>query len=151
MGSNTPVKIIVVFALAMAALFVITNPDEISAFFDDKPEVRFFETPSLSETKIPVNFSTILSVTARNYDSEDVSNVEARLSVIEGGNWEEHLSFNSATKLASSLSPGETTEKINIHIKAKKLSGTETPFKLQLEIFVDGESTDKHVFDLKIR
>lgn len=151
MGSSTIVKVVLVSVAVIAGLYFLSNPDEINALFDDKPDVKFFDEPKISETKIPVNFSTIISVTARNYHSEGVSNVEARLSVINGENWQEHIEFVPVTELASSLSPGETTEKINIPIKAKKLSGIETPFTLQLEIYVDGESTDKYVFDLKIR
>jgi len=151
LSSSTIVKVVIVLVAVLAVLYILSNPDEIAALFDDRPDVRFFDGPSISESSIPVNFKSIISVTVRNYDSKDVSNIEARLSVVKGGSWQEHLEFTPVTKLASSLSPGETTDKVNIPIQAKKLSGIETPFILKLEIYADGKSVAKHTFDIKIK
>lgn len=150
--SNNPyVKVSIIGLAAIIGLYLVTNPDAFSELFQDKPEVKFFGTPTISENEIPVNFATIVTMTARNLDDQEFSNIEARLSVIDGENWEEHLEFEQIIELEKILEPGETSKTINIPIKAKKISGKETLFTMKLELFTNGEDTDEYVFNLKIK
>jgi|GEM_PF-5018893 len=148
MSANTYGKIAVVAVLALAGLI-------IGAQFVDSlqnaPNVKFFRAPTISETELPVDFSSIITVTARNNDEQTFSNVDARISVVNGANWEEHLEFPQITRLADGLEPGKTTKTADIPITARKLSGTETPFVVKLEILVDGQKTDEKTFDLTIK
>ena len=148
---GTIITIVLIATVVLGGLYAINNPDDIFALFADKPNVKFFETPSLTESAVKVNHATNLSVSARNLDDVSFSNIETKLSVIKGGSWEEHLKFEPVTKLANDLSPGIVTDKILIPITATKLSGIETPFTLKAELFVDGVRTDSYTFNLKIQ
>lgn len=137
--------------MILGGLYAINNPDEIYALFEDRPNVKFYESPSVDENTLKVNYATNLSVSARNYDEYSLSNIEVKLFVIKGGNWEEHLKFESTTNLAQNISPGITTDKVLIPITATKLSGIETPFTLKAELYADGVQTDSYTFNLTIK
>lgn len=113
-------------------------------------DVKFFEK-SLTESQVKEGKTTILTLVARNNDDKKtVSNVSAKLTVVEGANANEDLKFVESTKLADMLSPGQPSESNHIQIQALKVSGTETKFKMKVELFVNDEKTDEYLFDITI-
>ena len=136
--------------VAIIVYFVLT-PGAFDQLLDPPPDVVFFPIPTLSETDVKEGRTTILSIIVRNNENTDtVTNIVAKLSVIEGGNPEEHLEFDKLTKLSNSLYPGDVSNSKNISIKAKKLSGEETKFRMQVELLVNQIPTKTHEFDIKI-
>ena len=149
---------IVVIVIAVVIIGVLgyaysqVDPEGFAKLFPEPPpKVIFLETPNPREHDIKVGTSTIISVVVRNMEIETtVENVFAKLSVVRGENWEEHLEFNELTKLSDKITPKDVSESKNISIKAIKLSGENTPFGMRIEILVDGVSTKQHDFDIKI-
>ena len=68
---RTIITIVLISVVILGGLYTINNLDEIFTLFEDKPNVKFFETPSVTESMVKVNYATNLSVSARNLD--DVS------------------------------------------------------------------------------
>ena len=135
MGSGT---VIVVAIGAIAALVLL------SYLFSEEtaPDVDFYQSPELADEKIAKGFSTNIKIAARNYDTAPVHDVEVHMTITEGGNWENHLEFESITLIDKTLGPGESTKIPKyIQVKAKDVSGIEPKFKIHLELFANGTST----------
>lgn len=148
------VAIIIVTAVIIGGLIAYSqiDPEGFAKLFPESlPDVAFLVTPNPRESDIKLGTTTFIPVEVRNMELNDtIENVYAKLSVIDGENWEEHLEFNESTKLADKITPGDLSERKNITIQAIKLSGANTPFEMRIEIMVDGVSVKKHDFDIKI-
>lgn len=146
---------VVVIGVVIAVIigyFAVTYPEEFNAFLfpEQVLDVRFFESPKVSENDVRVNLSTIVTVTARNYDIDPADNVSVRTTVIKGANWQEHLKFEEVTKLSDRIGLGDVSDTKHLAIKAIKRSGEVTNFRILLELQVDGVTADKYEFDLRI-
>lgn len=129
---------IIVTAIVIIAIF---QPDIPFLRKEEKPDVRFFDSPTLAEDNIKLNTATNIKIAARNHEKTGVKDVEVHLSVIEGNNWQTHLQFNPITKLGDIPIELGTAGPAYIQIYAKDISGTSTPFKIKLELFANGIST----------
>jgi len=138
MGSGTVIGI-VIGAVAIILILGIIFSEETEIL----PNVDFYQSPVLAEEKIAKGFSTNIKVAARNYDTTPVHDVEVHMTIIEGGNWENHLDFEPVTVIDRILEPGESTNIPKyIQVKAKDVSGIEPKFKIHLELFANGTSTE---------
>jgi len=146
--------LVLIFVIIGGGLFAYSfvDPEGFEELFPKPPpKVNFHEIPKLTESDVKKDRTTILSVTVRNNENkETVSNVVAKLSVIEGSHPEEHLEFKEITPLSDTITPGDVSDTKKIPIRAIKISGQETKFRMVVEILVDGIQTDKHEFDVKI-
>ena len=152
MGIGLVIGIVVVIAIAFFVVYPMVDPEGFQQMFPEPPpDVNFYNGPILSNTDVKKGMSTILTVTARNNEGQNtVSNVVAKLSVIDGSNPEEHLQYKEITNLSEKITPGDVSDTKNISIRAIKVSGEYTKFRMMVEILVDGVRTDKHEFDVKI-
>lgn len=138
--------IVLVILASLVAVFTMSG----NAFLEFPHNVKLYQK-DLSEPEIKDGRTTILTIVARNNEDKDtVTDIVAKLSVIEGANANEHLRFTESTDLASTLLPGQVSETKHIQIQALKVSGTETRFKMKAELFVDNKKTDEYLFDIKI-
>ena len=145
---KTSAKVIIGVGIAIGLLVIIAVIG--NNILKSPLDVKFFEK-SLSESQVKEGKTTVLTVVARNNeDKNTVSNVSAKLSVVDGANADESLKFVESTKLADILSPGQPSETNHIQIQALKVSGTETKFKMKVELFVNDVKTDEYLFDITI-
>lgn len=146
------IGIVVVIIIVIFGGYAIVDPVGFDKLFPEPPpNVAFFPIPTLSESDVKEGRTTILSVVARNNENQEtVTNIVVKLSVIKGENSEEHLVFNEITKISDSLTAGDVSDTKDISIRAIKLSGEDTKFRMKLELIVNGISTKTHEFDIKI-
>jgi len=132
-------KVIVIPIIAVILIYVIFFYEESEL----PPNVDFYQSPELAETTITKGSSTNIKVAARNNDNAPVYDVEVHITITEGGNWEDHLEFESVTLIDRTLGPGESTKIPKyIQIKAKDVSGIDPKYKIHLELFANGTSTE---------
>jgi len=144
--STLGLVIVLVILGGLIAVFTISG----NTLLEFPPNVKLYEK-NLSESEVKEGRTTILTVVARNDEDKDtVSNVLVKLSVIEGANSNEHLKFPESIDLTNTLTPGQVSETKHIQIQALKVSGTETKFKMKIELFANNKKTDEYPFDIKI-
>jgi len=146
--------ILVIIVIASLVIYSIVDPvgfENLMNVPPPPPDVRFYEPPKISKQEIEVGTSEIITVRARNYEPEAVENVSVVISVIEGSNAEAHLSFTKKTSLGNiDTSKGISRSEL-IQVTAIDISGTQTQFTLELELFVEGISTEnKNTIHIKI-
>ena len=137
MGTGKGIGIGVVIVIAVILVIVFYDESEVP------PNVDFYQSPELAENTITKGSWTNVKVAARNYDNAPVHDVEVHVTITEGGNWEDHLEFDPVTLIDRTLEPRESTKIPKyIQIKAKDVSGVDPKYKIHLELFANGTSTE---------
>ena len=138
MSSGKGIGLAIVAVVGIVILGIVFSEEN-----EIPPDVDFYQSPELADEKIAKGFTTNIKVAARNYDLAPVHDVEVHMTITEGGNWEDHLEFAPVTSLDKTLEPGESTMIPRyIQVKVKDVSGFEPKYKIHLELFANGTSTE---------